>query len=305
MQRIRGATEVSILIDENTKFVVQGLSGHQATFDTKGALAYGSKVVAGVVPGRKGEKVLDIPMYNTVAEAVQHQGAEASVIYVPARGGKDAILEAAAAGIQLVVVVTEKIPYRDFAEAYDIANSKGMRIIGPNSNGLISPGKSKLGILGNDPRYFTPGNVGVLSRSGGMNHEICNLLTRAGMGQSTAISIGGDPMVGFSFKDGLELYQEDEETAAVAFYCEPGGRMEEEAAEFVASGGFEKPVVAFVAGKFMENMPEGMPFGHAGAIIEGGLGKPSTKMKIMGEAGILVAERMDDIPLMIKKALSV
>ena len=213
---------MSILIDKNTRFVVQGLSGHQATFDTKGALAYGSNVVAGVVPGRKGEKVLDIPMYNTVEEAVQQQGAEASVIYVPARGGKDAILEAAAAGIQLVVVVTEKIPYRDFAEAYDIAKSKVMRIIGPNSNGLISPGKSKLGILGNDPRYFTPGNVGVLSRSGGMNHEICNLLTKAGIGQSTAISIGGDPMVGFSFKDGLKLYQEDEETAAVAFYCEPG-----------------------------------------------------------------------------------
>jgi succinyl-CoA synthetase alpha subunit len=178
-----------------------------------------------------------------------------------------------------------------------------MRIIGPNSNGLISAGKSKLGILGNDPRYFAPGNVGVLSRSGGMNHEICNLLVRSGLGQSTAISIGGDPMVGFSFKDGLALFQQDADTAAVAIYSEPGGRMEEEAAEFVSTGGVNKPVVAFVAGKFMENMPEGMPFGHAGAIIEGGQGKPSTKMQIMRDAGIAVAERMDDIPQIIKKAL--
>jgi succinyl-CoA synthetase alpha subunit len=292
---------MSILIDENTKIVVQGLSGFQAKFDTQGSLRYGSNVVAGVVPGRKGETVLDLPMYNTVKEAVDNEGAEATVIYVPASGGKDAILEAANAGIKLAVVVSEKVPYRDFAEAYRIASDKGMRIIGPNSNGLISSGKAKMGILGNDDRYFAPGYVGVLSRSGGMNHEICNLLVRAGLGQSTAVSIGGDPMVGFNFKEGLELFQEDDETKAVAMYCEPGGRMEEIAADFVKSGGITKPVVAFVAGKFMENMPEGMPFGHAGAIIEGGSGKPSVKMKIMEDAGITVARRMDDIPELIKQ----
>jgi len=292
---------MSILIDENTKIIVQGLSGFQAKFDTQGSLRYGSNVVAGVVPGRKGETVLDLPMYNTVKEAVDNEGAEATVIYVPAAGGKDAILEAANAGIKLAVVVSEKVPYRDFAEAYRISSDKGMRIIGPNSNGLISSGKAKMGILGNDDRYFAPGYVGVLSRSGGMNHEICNLLVRADLGQSTAVSIGGDPMVGLSFKEGLELFQEDDETKAVAMYCEPGGRMEEIAADFVKSGGITKPVLAFVAGKFMENMPEGMPFGHAGAIIEGGSGKPSVKMKIMEDAGITVARRMDDIPELIKQ----
>ena len=291
---------MSILIDEDTRIVVQGLSGYQAKFDTEGSLRYGSKVVAGVVPGRKGETILGLPMFNTVKEAVENEGAEASVIYVPASGGKDAIAEAAAAGIKLAVVVTEKIPHRDFAEAYRIACAKGMRIIGPNSNGLISSGKSKIGILGNDDRYFAPGRVGVLSRSGGMNHEICNLLVRSGLGQSTAISIGGDPMVGFNFKEGLELFNEDDETKAVVMYCEPGGRMEEIAAEYVGSGDYKKPVVAFVAGKFMENMPEGIPFGHAGAIIEGGAGKPSAKMKAMAQAGITVARRMDDIPELVK-----
>jgi succinyl-CoA synthetase alpha subunit len=284
--------------------VVQGLSGFQAKFDTEGSQRYGSTVVAGVVPGRKGQTILGLPMYNTVKEAVVKEGAEATVIYVPAAGAKDAILEAADAGIKLAVVVSEKVPYRDFAEAYCIASNKGMRIIGPNSNGLISSGKAKMGILGNDDRYFAPGNVGVLSRSGGMNHEICNLLVRSGLGQSTAISIGGDPMVGLSFKEGLELFQEDDDTKAVAMYCEPGGRMEEVAAEFVKSGGFTKPVVAFIAGKFMETMPEGTPFGHAGAIIEGGSGKPTTKIRVMEEAGITVARRMDDIPGLIKEMIT-
>lgn len=295
---------MSILIDENTRVVIQGLSGHQAQFDTKGSLAYGTRVVAGVVPGRKGQTVLDLPIYNTVAKAVIEHGANASVIYVPAQGAKDAILEAVYAGIKLVLIITEKIPLRDFSEAFHIAKSRGVRLIGPNSNGIISPSKSKMGILGNAPQYFIPGPVGVLSRSGGMNHEIPNLLTRAGIGQSTCVSIGGDLMIGTSFREGLELFEQDTKTRAVVMYCEPGGRMEEDAANFIRSNGFSKPVVAFVAGMFMENMPQGMPFGHAGAIIEQDMGKPSAKKKVLTDAGAHVAERMTDIPELIANLMS-
>ena len=295
---------MSILIDEKTAVLIQGLSGYQARFDTEGAIRYGTNVVAGVVPGRKGEKILGLPIYNTVSEATREHRVDASVVYVQARGAKDAISEAVTAGVKLVLALMEKVPFRDFAEAYRIAQIRGTRLLGPNSNGVISPGRSKIGILGNDPRYFTPGPIGVLSRSGGMNHEICSLLTRAGIGQSTAISIGGDLMVGTSFVDGLALFEADEETKAVVLYCEPGGRMEEDAAEFIASGRFTKPIVAFVAGKFLEDMPEGTPFGHAGAIIEGGLGKPSAKIRAFTEAGVAVAERMDDIPGMIKEMLA-
>jgi succinyl-CoA synthetase alpha subunit len=295
---------MSILIDEETSVVIQGLSGYQAQFDTEGAIRYGTKVVAGVVPGRKGETVLGLPIYNTVAEAARDHRVDASVVYVPAQGTKDAVAEAVSAGVKLVLVLTERVPYRDFAEAYRIAQIRGARLLGPNSNGVISPGRSKIGILGNDPRYFKPGPVGVLSRSGGMNHEICSLLTRADIGQSTAVSIGGDLMLGTTFLDGLKLFEADEETKAVALYCEPGGRMEEDAAKYISSGKISKPVVAFVAGKFIEDMPEGTPFGHAGAIIERGLGKPSAKIKAFKEAGVTIAERMDDIPEIIKKRLS-
>jgi succinyl-CoA synthetase alpha subunit len=295
-----GAT-MSILIDENTRVVIQGLSGFQAKFDTEGSIRYGTKVVAGVVPGRRGEKVLDLPIYNSVAEAARKHKLDASVVYVPAWGTKDAICEAVHAGVKLVLTLTEKVPFRDFAEAFRIARLHGARLLGPNCNGVISPGRSKMGILGNDPRYFRPGPVGILSRSGGMVHEICNLLTRAGIGQSTAVSIGGDPMVGTSFKEGLELFEADGQTEAVVLYGEPGGGMEEAAAEYILSGGFTKPVAAFIAGKFIETMPEGVPFGHAGAIIERGLGRPSAKEKALTAAGVTVAQRMDDIPKIIKK----
>lgn len=291
---------MSILIDQNTRIIIQGLSGHQAQFDTKRSLAYGSKVVAGVVPGREGQTVLGLPIYNTVEKAVTRHGANASVIYVPAQGAKDAILEAAYAGIKLIVIITEKIPLRDFSEAFHIARSRGVCLIGPNSNGIISPGKCKMGILGNAPQYFMPGPVGIVSRSGGMTHEFSNLLTRAGIGQSTCISIGGDMIIGTTFREVLQLFEQDPETHAVVMYCEPGGRMEEDAASFIRSNGFSKPVVAFVGGMFMENMPQGMPFGHAGAIIEHDMGKPSVKKKILAEAGVRVAERMAHVPELIK-----
>lgn len=295
---------MSILLDRNTRIVIQGLSGHQARFDTERALKYGARVVAGVVPGRKGERVLGLPVYNTVAEALDRHQARASALYVPGRGAKDAILEAASAGVELVIVITEKIPLRDFAEAYHLARARGARVIGPNCNGVISPGKSKMGILGNAPQFFSPGPVGVISRSGGMNHEICNLLTRSGLGQSTCVSIGGDPMIGSTLRDILALFQGDEETRAVVYYGEPGGRMEEDAAEFIRQGGFTKPVVAFIAGMFMERMPQGMPFGHAGAIIERGAGLPSTKKKILSEAGVHVAERLRDIPRLVSHLIN-
>jgi succinyl-CoA synthetase alpha subunit len=292
--------KMSILIDENTMVVVQGLTGYQAQFDSRHCLEYGTKIVGGVVPGRAGETVMDLPLFNTMDDAVAATGANTSVIYVPARGAMDAILEAAYAGIKLVQIITEKIPYLDFSRAYHIARRLGTRIIGPNSNGIISPGKSKIGILGNDWRYFTPGPVGVISRSGGMNHELGNLLTRADIGQSTCVSIGGDPMVGSTIREVLELFEKDEETEVVVLYCEPGGRMEEDAAELIRTNDFSKPVVAYVAGLFMEEMPEGIPFGHAGAIIEGGVGRPTAKKEILADAGVHVAERVSDIPEKIK-----
>lgn len=295
---------MSILLDQNSRVVIQGLSGYQAQFDTKFCLEYGTKVLAGVVPGREGQSVLGIPIYNSVKQAVVNHNVDTAAIYIPARAAKDAILEAIYAGIKLIVIVSEMIPLKDFAEVHRIAKSRNVRLIGPNCNGIISPGKAKILMLGNDFRFFTPGPVGVLSRSGGMNHEISNLLTINAIGQSTCVSIGGDVMVGTTFREGLELFEKDDQTKIALMYCEPGGRMEEDAARFIRSGGFTKPVVAFVVGEFMEELPEGMPFGHAGAIIEGGVGKPSVKKKILAEAGVHVAERLKDIPVIIKKLLN-
>jgi len=292
---------MSILVDEKTKVVVQGLTGYQAQFDSKHCLSYGTKIVGGVVPGRAGEQVMNLPLFNTMEDAVAATGANTSVVYVPAKGAMDAILEAAYAGIKLVSVITEKIPYADFSKAYHIARKLGTRIMGPNSNGIISPGKSKIGILGNDPRFFMQGSVGIISRSGGMNHELGNLLTREGIGQSTCVSIGGDPMVGSTIREMLELFEKDPETSLVVLYCEPGGRMEEDAADLVRSKGFTKPVIAYVSGVFMEEMPEGVPFGHAGAIIEGGVGRPTKKKEILAEAGVHVVERVSDIPSLLKQ----
>ena len=295
---------MSILLDENSRVVVQGLSGYQAQFDTKFGLDYGTNILAGVVPGREGQTVLGLPIYNSVRQAVINHGVDTSAIYIPARAAKDAILEAIYAGIKLIVIVSEMIPLKDFAQVYRIAKSHDVRLIGPNCNGIISPGKAKILILGNDYRFFTPGPVGVLSRSGGMNHEVSNLLTLKGIGQSTCVSIGGDVMVGTTFREGLELFEEDDQTKVVLMYCEPGGRMEEDAAQFIQEGRFSKPVVAFVVGEFMEKLPQGMPFGHAGAIIEGGVGKPSVKKKILAAAGVHVAERLNDIPDIIKNLLN-
>ena len=295
---------MSILVDEKTRVVVQGLTGYQAQFDTGNCLAYGTRVVGGVVPGRAGESVMDLPLFNTMAEAVEATGANTSVVYVPARGAMDAILEAAHAGIKLVQVITEKIPYLDFSRAFNIARRLGTRIMGPNSNGIISPGKPKIGILGNDWRFFTLGPVGVISRSGGMSHEVGNLLTRSGIGQSTCVSIGGDPMVGTTMGEAMELFEQDDETELVVLYCEPGGRMEEDAAEMVRDNRFSKPVVAYVAGLFMKDMPEGVPFGHAGAIIEGGVGRPTVKQRILIDSGVHVVDRVSDIPALAKKLIA-
>lgn len=294
---------MSILIDENTKVIVQGITGYQAQFDSNICIEYGTKIVAGVVPGREGQEIMGIPIFNTMERAVEAVDANTSVVYIPAANAMDAILEAIYAGIKLVQVITEKIPYSDFSKVYKIAQKFNTRINGPNSNGIISPGKSKIGMLGNDPRFFTKGPVGVISRSGGMTHELGNLLTNEKIGQSTCVSIGGDPMVGITICDALELFQNDDETKIVLIYCEPGGRMEEDAAELIKAKGFSKPVIAYIAGQFMENMPEGLPFGHAGAIIEGGVGKPSQKKMKFEEAGVHVAERVKEIPAIIRELL--
>lgn len=296
---------MSILIDENTRVIVQGITGREASFVTRQMLEYGTKVVAGVTPGKGGQEVHGVPVYDTVKEAVENHDINTSLIYVPPAFAKDAVLEAIDNGIKLIVIITEHIPVHDAMKLYHYAKKKGARIIGPNSVGIITPGKVKMGAIGGDnpARAFKPGNVGIISRSGGMTTETAWMLKRAGFGVSTAVSIGGDAIIGTTFADLLELFEEDPETEAVVMFGEPGGSFEEEAAEFIKEGGFTKPVIAFIAGRFMESMPEGMTFGHAGAIIEGGTGTPSQKMKRLKEAGVHVAESHHEIIPLVKEVL--
>lgn len=296
---------MSILIDEQTRIIVQGITGWQASMDTKFSLEYGAKIVAGVTPGKGGQSVHGVPVYNTVKSALKDHPATASAVYVPALAAKDAVLEAIDAGIKLILMVPEFVPRHDMAELVAIAREKNVRIVGPNSNGLISPGKSKLGGIGGDRAgyIYVPGKIGVISRSGGMSAEISLALKRAGLGVSTCISMGGEAIVGTSQKEYLELFAEDPETEAVVIFGEPGTTYEEEAAAFIAEGHFKKPVVALIAGLFQENFPKGVSFGHAAAIIEGDAGKPSNKIKILREAGVSVASSLDEVPILLKRML--
>ncbi|MDT0632830.1 succinate--CoA ligase subunit alpha [Rubrivirga sp. S365] len=276
---------MSILIDQDTRLVVQGITGKEGSFHAEQMIEYGTTVVAGVTPGKGGTTHLDRPVYNTVAEAVEKEGANVSVIFVPPPFAADAILEAADAGVDTVVCITEGIPVQDMITVKPYVDKKGVRLVGPNCPGLLTPGASvKVGIM--PTMIFSPGNVGVVSRSGTLTYEAVDQLTRAGLGQSTAIGIGGDPIIGTQFIDAIRLFNDDPETEAIVMIGEIGGSAEEEAAQFVKES-VKKPVFGFIAGR---TAPPGRRMGHAGAIVSGGKGTAEAKLEAMSEAGITTVE---------------
>ena len=298
---------MSILISKDTRFIIQGITGREAVNLTRENLDYGSQIVGGVTPGRAGRDVYGVPVYDCVRDVIEAHGQVAgSVVSVPPRFTKDAVFEALENGIKLIVVVTENIPRREVAQMVELAGLRGARIIGPNCLGMISPGEAKMGGVGgpaaNTEQAYTKGNIGVMSRSGGMTTEIASTLTAAGLGQSTCVSIGGDAIIGTSYAELMPLYEADPETHAIAIYSEPGGRMEAELAEWIQANNSRLPVVAFMAGRFMDEM-KGMRFGHAGTIVEGKEDTTAEKIKRMEAAGISVAERIEEIPALLRARL--
>ena len=288
---------MSVLVDKNTRLVVQGITGKEGTFHTKQMVEYGTQVVGGVTPGKGGTTHEGIPVFNTVADAVREAGANASVIYVPPPFAADAIMEAADAGLALVVCITEGIPALDMVKVKEYLSGKQTRLIGPNCPGIISPGKCKIGIM--PGHIHKEGRVGVVSRSGTLTYEAVGQLTALGLGQSTAIGIGGDPIIGTTHLQALALFQDDPETDGIVMIGEIGGAAEEEAAAF-ARDNVTKPIVAFIAG---QTAPPGRRMGHAGAIIAGGKGTAAEKMKALEEAGIRVVQSPADIGQAMKDAL--
>ncbi len=288
---------MSILVDENTRVICQGITGKQGMFHTRQAVAYGTKMVGGVTPGRGGEQIDGLPVFDTVLEAVQETGANASVIYVPAPYAADAIMEAADAGVKLVICITEGIPVLDMVAVKGYLGGKMSRLVGPNCPGVISPGKCKIGIM---PGYIhKPGTIGIISRSGTLTYEAVDQVTRLGFGQSTCVGIGGDPIIGLSFVDVLELFAQDRETDAVMLIGEIGGGAEEEAADYIRAR-FPKPVVAFIAG---QNAPPGRRMGHAGAVISEGKGSARGKMEALRSAGAVVVDNPAEMGLTMKRVL--
>ncbi|MCS7107342.1 MAG: succinate--CoA ligase subunit alpha [Acidilobaceae archaeon] len=289
---------MAILVGKDTRVVVQGITGREGSFHTKLMLEYGTKVVAGVTPGKGGTEVHGVPVYESMAEAVKERDANASIIFVPARFAADAMYEAVDSGVKLVVVITEGIPVHETLRAVNYARSKGVTVIGPNCPGIITPGEAKVGIM--PGHVFSRGPVAVISRSGTLTYEVSYALTREGIGQSTVIGIGGDPIVGLTFPEALELLEKDRETRAVVMLGEIGGDMEERAAKMVMEGKFTKPVVAFIAGR---TAPPGKRMGHAGAIIMMGQGDYAGKVEALERAGIAVARTPFDIPRLVSRLL--
>jgi succinyl-CoA synthetase alpha subunit len=288
---------MSVLVDKQTRLIVQGFTGKEGTFHTQQAIAYGTTVVGGVVPGKGGTMHLDLPVFDTVAQAVKETAANASVIFVPPPFAGDAIMEAADAGVALIVCITEGIPTLDMVKAWEFLEGSATRLIGPNCPGVISPGKCKIGIMPGP--IHKEGHVGVVSRSGTLTYEAVGQLTKLGIGQSTCIGIGGDPIIGTNFLDALMLFNEDPDTHAIIMIGEIGGNAEETAAAYVKAH-VRKPVVGFIAG---QTAPPGRRMGHAGAIISGGSGKASDKIQAMEDAGITVCSTPAELGVKVQSRL--
>jgi succinyl-CoA synthetase alpha subunit len=289
---------MSVLVGNDTRLVVQGLTGSEGSFHAGQMIDYGTNVAAGVTPGKGGQTHHDLPVYNTVAEAVKHEDANTSVIFVPPPFAGDAITEAVFAGIEVIICITEGIPVKDMITAKQVVKNHGVTLIGPNCPGVITPGEAKIGIMPGN--IFTPGRVGLISRSGTLTYEAVDQLTKADLGQSTAIGIGGDPVVGTTHTDAVKLFDADEDTEAIVLIGEIGGTAEEEAAAYIHEN-VDKPVVAFIAGS---TAPPGRRMGHAGAIISGGEGSAEDKKKALRNAGVTVVESPAEIGSTLKDQLS-
>ncbi|MDW7673994.1 MAG: CoA-binding protein [Bacillota bacterium] len=297
---------MAILLSKDSRIVIQGITGREATMVTVHTQSYGSPIVAGVTPGKGGSEVHGVPVYNTLKEAVELHQANTAVVYVPPAFVYDAVLEALENNIKLIYIATENVPQHDAIKFLNLARKKEATIIGPNSVGIISPGeKVKVGAIGGDnvTRCFVPGPVGVISRSGGMTAETSWMVKKAGYGVSTSVSIGGDALIGTSPVELLKMFEKDDETKVVVTFSEPGTSFEEDMAQFVKEGGFTKPLISFISGQFTESLPEGTVFGHAGAMIAGGMGKPSNKKAKLTEAGATVVEKFDDLIPALQKVL--
>lgn len=295
---------MAILIDETTRVLVQGLTGRQARTDSANCLAYGTRIVAGVTPGKGGQQVLELPVYNSVRSVMRAHAIDASVIYVPAAAARDAAVEALEAGVKLVLITSEGLSRQEMARIVAIADAKGARVVGPNTNGIIAPGLGKLGgIGGKDPAdIYSTGRIGVCSRSGGMSAEIGLSLKAGGYGVSTAIAMGGDRVTGGRMVDYIRLFEEDPETDAMVIYGEPGSGNEAELARHLRENGVRKPVVALIAGLFQENYPAGMSFGHAAAMISEAGDSASAKRAMLKEAGAIIAASVSDLPRLLSEA---
>ncbi|MBU1276628.1 MAG: CoA-binding protein [Proteobacteria bacterium] len=297
---------MTILANSETRVLVQGITGREAASFTKDMLEYGTKVVSGVTPGKKGHTVHSVPVFDTVAQAMAFETADAAIISVPPLMVKEAAQEALLGGIKLLIVVTERVPRRDTVEFLELARETGATVIGPNTLGLISPGVVKLGMAGGPvatvEKAYMPGKVGIASRSGGMTTEIANLLTTNGIGQSTCISVGGDPIVGSNFLELAERFNQDPGTEAMVIFSEPGGVIEEKLAQWVQENRVTMPIIAFIAGRFVDDMP-GMRFGHAATIVEGDKGSTKSKIEVFEGAGIRVAHAFSDIVTILREVL--
>jgi succinyl-CoA synthetase alpha subunit len=288
---------MSVLVGKETRLIVQGFTGSEGTFHAEQMIEYGTNVVGGVTPGKGGQKHLGKPVFNTVADAVEKEGANTSIIFVPPAFAADAITEAAIAGIGVIICITEGIPIQDMVKAKKVCDNHGSTLVGPNCPGVITPGEAKVGIM--PAMIFTPGSVGLVSRSGTLTYEAVDQLTKAGLGQSTAIGIGGDPVIGTTHTDAVKLFNDDPDTDAIVLIGEIGGSAEEEAAAYIQEH-VNKPVVAFIAGS---TAPPGRRMGHAGAIISGGKGTAADKKKALNEAGVTVVDSPADIGITLKELL--